>query len=75
MKDKISIIIPVFNEEKNIFLLYNRITEVMNIEKYNYEILLVDDGSSDDSNSIMQNLHKSDKNVKIIKLKMNIYVY
>jgi len=43
----LSIIIPVYNEEKNIALLYERLMAVCNRNNYNYEVIFIDDGSTD----------------------------
>ncbi len=56
----ISIIIPFFNEEKNIPILLTQIGEVMNKENYEYEVVLVDDGSTEQAQSSKlkaQNVH------------------
>lgn len=56
----ISIITPFFNEEKNIPILLTQIGEVMNKEKYEYEVVLVDDGSTEQAQSSKlkaQNVH------------------
>lgn len=66
---ELSIIIPIHNEEKNITSLYNEIKEA--VKSIKYEILFVDDGSTDNSFNILQILAKKDKTVKIIKLKSN----
>jgi len=63
----ISIVIPVYNEEENVEILHSELKEVMN--KYNYEIIFVDDGSSDNT---FHNLSQiNDDNLKIIKLRKN----
>ena len=66
---KLSFIIPVFNEEKSLERLYSEILE--NIENKEYEIIFIDDGSSDNSFNIMERLAKRDKRVKIIKFRKN----
>ncbi len=66
---KLSFIIPVFNEEQSLQPLYSEILE--NIENRKYEIIFIDDGSSDGSFTIMQELAAKDKNVKVIKFRKN----
>ena len=44
---KISIVIPVYNEESNIEELHSEIVEVCNKNNYTYEIIIIDDGSTD----------------------------
>ncbi len=66
---KLSFVIPVFNEEDSLKQLYSEIIE--NIKEYKYEIIFVDDGSTDDSYAILQILASEDINVKVIKLRKN----
>ncbi len=61
---KYTIIAPVFNEKDCIKTLYKRITEVMNSTREFWELVLVDDGSSDGSTDIIRNLAKSDPHVR-----------
>ena len=68
----LSVVIPVYNEEHNLSELYRRLTMVLGKElRVKYELLFVDDGSSDSSWSIVEELHKRNKNVKGIKLSQN----
>lgn len=66
---KLSFIIPVFNEEQSLQPLYSEIIE--NIKNYKYEIIFIDDGSTDGSFVVMQKLAAKDKNVKVIKFRKN----
>ena len=66
---KLSFIIPVLNEEQSLHPLYSEILE--NIENCKHEIIFIDDGSSDGSFAVMQELAAKDKNVKIIKFRKN----
>ena len=59
----ISIVIPAYNEEQNILELFNKIKVVMKRYKYDHEIIFVDDGSIDNTLSIMNSI--KDKNVKV----------
>lgn len=58
MKPYISIVIPVHNEEEVLEILYNRLTTVMDRLEKPYEIILVNDGSKDRSEEILQEFHK-----------------
>jgi glycosyltransferase involved in cell wall biosynthesis len=71
--DKISIIIPVYFNEQSLTETYNEVKKVMdsNSGKFNYEIVLVDDGSKDNSYKVMQQLAGKDKNIKLVKLSKN----
>jgi len=66
----LSVIIPVYNEEKNIDFLYRELKEHLNFIK-KYEIIFVEDGSWDRSFKIIQEIAKKDKKVRIVKLKSN----
>ena len=67
---KLSIIIPCKNEEGNVEELYNKITEVLN--KIRYEVIFIDDGSSDRTYSILKDLYEKDvKHVKVISFSRN----
>ena len=68
---ELSIVVPVFNEEKNIALLYSKVSSVLKKLKKSYEIIFIDDGSTDESYSVLESLHKKDSNVKIIKFRGN----
>jgi glycosyltransferase involved in cell wall biosynthesis len=62
---KVSLVIPCYNEEKNILLMYEAIRKVMNdIGKYNYEFIFVDNASTDNTLQILKNLALKDKRVK-----------
>lgn len=70
---KLSIITPAFNEEKNIFPLYERIMENINKIEYisEHEIIFVNDGSSDGTVSEIKKLAESDKSVRYISFSRN----
>jgi len=68
---KLSIITPVYNEELNIKPLYDSLKSVLSSMRVKYEIIYVDDGSTDDSLKNIKDLRKKDKNVKFIKFRKN----
>ena len=69
---KISIVIPVYNEEKVLEISYNKIKGILeNIEQYDYEIIFVNDGSKDESISILEAISNEDSKVKIISFSRN----
>ena len=67
----LSIVVPVFNEELSVQPLYEAITNALSNLNLDYEILLIDDGSSDDTFLNAKNLAEKDSHLKIIKLKRN----
>jgi glycosyltransferase involved in cell wall biosynthesis len=64
----ISIVTPCYNEEGNVEELYNRVKNTLTKElnSYNYEHIFIDNASTDATVSILKNLAKHDKNVKVI---------
>jgi len=67
--DVISIVVPCYNEEGNIEILYKKIKNVLPHEKIEY--IFVDDNSSDNTLSIIENLSKTDSSVKFISFSRN----
>ena len=68
---KISIVIPVYNEEENVPILYERLKEVLESLPYDYEIVFVNDGSTDRTGEILEEIAKKDKKVKVIEFARN----
>jgi len=66
-----SIVIPVYNSEKTLEELVNRIISTMHPITENFQIVLVDDCSYDNSWGILKNLHQRDNRIKIIHLQKN----
>lgn len=66
-----SVVIPIYNEQANLPELYRRLTTVMTNLNAHYEIILVNDGSTDDSLLLMRELNQKDSRVKIINLSRN----
>ena len=68
----VSIIIPVYDEESNLPVLYQKLKSVLDpLSLEDYEIVLIDDGSSDATWSIIQGLSAKDPQIKGIKLSRN----
>ena len=67
----LSVIIPVFNEEAVILKAYSRITPVMEGCGGRYELLFVDDGSTDNSANILKELSQKDDRVKVLIFSRN----
>ena len=68
---KISIVVPVYNEEENVPILYDRLKEVLEKIPYDYEIIFVDDGSTDRTREILEEIASKDKKVKVIEFARN----
>ncbi len=68
---QLSIVIPLLNEEESLTELYNWIVSVMQSNSYSYEIIFIDDGSTDDSWSIIHGLTVLNPAVKGIKFNRN----
>lgn len=71
MNQLISIIIPAYNEEKNIPIITAAVADVFASGKFNYEIIFVDDGSSDNSAHVLVDLAKQNSAVKYILFSRN----
>lgn len=67
---ELSIVVPVLNEQDNIRTLYDEIKQVL-ADKHSYELIFVDDGSTDQSFSIMAELQKADRRVRVIRFRTN----
>ncbi len=67
----ISVVIPLLNEDESLPELHDWIVRVMQANKYSYEILFIDDGSTDDSWKIITQLSKKNNFVKGIKFQTN----
>jgi glycosyltransferase involved in cell wall biosynthesis len=70
-KKDLSIIIPIYNEAKNIQELYNEVKETISNLNKSYEIIFIDDGSWDESYPYLKKIQKKDSTVKVIKLRRN----
>ena len=67
----ISVIVPLYNEEESLPELHAWIRRVMEANNYTYEIIFVDDGSSDNSWNIVRSLQRRDANIRGIRFRRN----
>jgi len=67
----LSVIVPIFNEEKNIVTVYEELVRVLEGIDKEFEIIFIDDGSTDQSFKILSKLHKDDPRVIIISFRRN----
>ncbi len=68
---EISLVIPVYNEEGNLPNLYREITEVLEPYGRAYEIVFIDDGSTDASFALLSALHHKDSRVRVVRFRKN----
>lgn len=68
----VTILIPCYNEEKGLEILHERLQNILRkIDKYDFTILLVNDGSKDNTLAKMQELHEKDSSVSYLSLSRN----
>jgi glycosyltransferase involved in cell wall biosynthesis len=68
----LSLIIPVYNEEENLPLLFDAIQQVLRSLEYSWEVIFVDDGSQDKSLSVLESLLKKDsEHVRVVVFRRN----
>jgi dolichol-phosphate mannosyltransferase len=68
---KISLIIPAYNEEGNIKEIYDRTTKILRRMNSDYEIIFVNDGSTDNTEKYILDINQNDKNVKLVSFTRN----
>jgi glycosyltransferase involved in cell wall biosynthesis len=71
LNETLSILIPVYNEEGNLSLLYEKLVAALKKVGRPYEVIFVDDGSSDGTMEILLDLREKNPNVKIISFSRN----
>ncbi len=70
----ISFIVPMYNEEEMIDIFFNKMEETLKlIPQYSYEYICINDGSSDNTLSLLKERAKNNKNLKIISFSRNFY--
>jgi glycosyltransferase involved in cell wall biosynthesis len=67
----LSVVVPVYNEEESIGLLYENIREVCDKLDKSYEIIFIDDGSEDGTLKVLKMIYDKDSRVKVIKFRKN----
>ena len=68
---KYSIVVPFHNEDENVMRLYDRLTAVMEATGESFELVFVDDGSSDDTFRLLREILGVDSRVAVVKLRRN----
>jgi glycosyltransferase involved in cell wall biosynthesis len=70
-KNDISIVIPLYNEAESLKELYNQISIVFKIIQKSFEVIFIDDGSTDNSIEVLKELYSKNKNIKIYQFRKN----
>ncbi len=68
---KLSVVIPIYNEEKNIAPLYEELQGVLHSLPYDHEIVFVDDGSQDRSLELLETIQQGDSKVVLVSFRRN----
>ena len=70
-KIKISVVVPLLNEEESLMELHSQITAVLNTLTQKSEIVFIDDGSTDNSLEVLTNVFNSDSRVRVFSFRKN----
>jgi len=68
---KLSVIIPVHNEEDSIRVLYQELIDALENLDQGFELIFIDDGSTDQSFNVLSKLHKDDARVIVVSFRRN----
>jgi glycosyltransferase involved in cell wall biosynthesis len=68
---KISVVVPFYNEEENVEEMHRRLKEVLDRTGETYELIFIDDGSTDKTGALLQEIYQKDENVVLLKLRRN----
>src|SRR5215475_8557853 len=67
----VSVVIPIHNEEPNLEALYRELTEAFSGSGRSYEVIFVDDGSTDKSFAVLEKLQQADPRLRVIRFRRN----
>jgi glycosyltransferase involved in cell wall biosynthesis len=67
----VSVVIPLLNEAENVLSLYERLRMSMEQGKRTWEVIFIDDGSTDNTFALLQDLHRQEDHVRVLQLRRN----
>lgn len=67
----VTVVVPLLNEEENVTILYERLREALEKLDTQYEVIFVDDGSTDSTLSLLEDIQKNDSSVVVLSLRRN----
>ncbi len=67
---ELSVVVPLLDEQDNLTAMYDQITKALNT-RYSYEVLFIDDGSTDNSFELLKGLHAQDDRVRVLRFRKN----
>src|SRR5208283_3094173 len=67
----VSIVVPLYNEEENVEILHERIMDVLTTNNIDYELIYVDDGSTDHTLQLLDAVQSRHKNILVLSLRRN----
>ena len=70
-RELLSIVVPVFNEQEVILDFHTRVKSVVSSLNFDYEIIYINDGSTDNTSSILNELHLNEENISLLELSRN----
>ena len=68
---KLSVVIPIYNEDENVNPLYEELKGVLETLEYEHEIIFIDDGSKDTSLALLEKIQQQDSDVVVISFRRN----
>jgi glycosyltransferase involved in cell wall biosynthesis len=71
LRPALSIVVPLLNEADNILPLYERLVSAMEAGEWTWEVIFVDDGSTDATFQLLKRLHAQDQRVRVLRLRRN----